>query len=76
MPKLWSFTYRIIKRILESKGCYYVRCRGSHETWFNPELEREFIVVKHKNEPMRIKTLKTLMKNSGLWEQYFMEFDD
>ena len=56
-------------KILERHGWRLVRIRGSHHIYEKGGVETIATVPVHANRDMRIGTLKTLLKDTGLTEQ-------
>ena len=72
--KIWAtFTYKKISSILKNYGCKYMRTSWSHEIWYNPKDNAVFVVVHHKNESMKIGTLKSMIEQSKIPEEYFLK---
>lgn len=71
---IWAtFTYKKISSILKGYGCKYMRMSWSHEIWYNPKDNAVFVVVHHKNEAMKIGTLKSMIEQSKIPEEYFLK---
>lgn len=68
-----SFTEKEVKKILKALGCYYVReGKGSHEVRFNPATEKNMVLAFHGNKPMKEGTLRSILYNGGIEEDYFL----
>lgn len=68
-----TFTYKKFTTILKEYWCKYIRTCWSHETWYNPKDDTLFTVVHHKNEAMKIWTLKKVISQSKIPEEYFLK---
>ncbi len=66
-----TFTYKKITTILRDYWCVHMRTSWSHEIWHNPKDNAIFVVVHHKNEAMKIWTLKSMIKQSKIPEKFF-----
>ena len=56
-------------KILEQHGWRLVRIRGSHHIYEKDGVETIAVVPVHANRDLRLGTLKTLLKDTGLNEQ-------
>ncbi|MUL36938.1 type II toxin-antitoxin system HicA family toxin [Gloeocapsopsis dulcis] len=56
-------------KIVEQKGWVLRRITGSHHIYENPELEQILSILVHRNQDLKIGTLKALMKIAQLSEE-------
>jgi len=70
MPKLPILEPKGIIRILESSGFRFVRQKGSHRIYVRDNLR---VTVPYHNKNLKPKTLKHIIKQSGLDIQNFYE---
>ena len=61
-----TFTYKKITTIIKGYWCTHMRTSWSHEIWYNPKDNAIFVVVHHKNEAMKIWTLKSMIKEDTI----------
>jgi len=67
-----SLPTKAVIKILENNGFLFLRQRGSHSVYFNPETKSTVIVVSHrKNKILPIGTFLALVKQSKLPIQKF-----
>lgn len=53
-------------RVLERKGWYVRRIRGSHHVLRHPEIPEALPVPVHRNQPIKRGTLHSILKTAGL----------
>lgn len=58
--------YSEIKRKLTKAGCYLKREGGNHEVWYSPITNLSFTIGRHNAEEVKIKTLRSIAKQSGV----------
>ncbi len=58
--------YSEIKRKLKKAGCYMHRQGRNHELWKSPLTNNVFPVSRHDKEDAKIKTQKSIEKQSGV----------
>ncbi len=58
--------YSEIKRKLTKNGCYIKREGKRHEIWISPITKKMFPLSRHNKEEAKIKTLKSIEKQSGV----------
>ncbi len=63
MPKFPALTPREVVRILERGGFTFVRQKGSHRMYVKGHLR---VTVAYHNAPLKRRTLKHIIKQSGL----------
>jgi predicted RNA binding protein YcfA (HicA-like mRNA interferase family) len=73
VSKLPSFTPQEIINILEKKGFYLKRSKGSHKIFYNPETKRLVVVPFHKKELPK-GTLLEILKQAGISREEIMEY--
>lgn len=62
-----SALYRRAVEILNRHGCTFVRQgKGSHEIWFSPITNRNFVVVRNSE---KLHTLNGALKDAGIEER-------
>ncbi len=55
-----------IKRKLKKEGCYPKREGARHTIWYSPKTGNSFPLSRHDKEEVNIKTLKAIVKQSGI----------
>ncbi|MBP5488539.1 MAG: type II toxin-antitoxin system HicA family toxin [Bacteroidales bacterium] len=58
--------YSELRRMLRAQGCYPIRQGSNHEIWYSPITERKFPVGRHEAEEVYLRTLKDIVKQSGI----------
>ena len=64
-----SISGKKLCKIVEQKGWVLQRITGSHHIYENPEGEIILSIPVHRNQDLKVGTLKALMKIAGLTEQ-------
>jgi predicted RNA binding protein YcfA (HicA-like mRNA interferase family) len=64
--RIRRLTAREVERILSRHGFLLVSQRGSHRKWRHPELHRQVVVPEHRNRPLPIGTIKSIMTGANL----------
>ena len=72
MPKLGIFSGREVRRILENEGFLCVRQKGSHMVLQKREDETTVTVPVPDHAEIRIGTLQSIIRQSGLARDQFM----
>lgn len=75
---VWSsFKYKIVAKKLNFLGCKYTwKCKWTHEIWYNPISDKDFTVVNHWSDNMRMGTLRNMLKIAWIEEADFLDADD
>lgn len=58
--------YSEVERKLAKAGCYYVRDGKKHPIWYSPITSKEFDLSHHKSEEVKLGTLKSISRDSGV----------
>lgn len=58
--------YSEVEKKLAKAGCRYVRDGKKHPIWFSPITGKEFQTSHHKSEEVKIGTLKSISRDSGV----------
>ncbi len=58
--------YSEVKRKLQKVGCYIKREGKKHEIWYSPITGNSFPVSRHDKEEANIKTLYSIITQSGV----------
>jgi len=59
-------------KILKENGFVFDRqAKGSHEVWYNPNTRRRVIVANHGSKDIPKRTLRKMIKQSGLGKEAF-----
>jgi len=58
--------YSEVERKLKKEGCYFIRDGKKHPIWFSPLSGKEFQLSKHRSEEVKIGTLKSISRDSGV----------
>ncbi|WP_372472643.1 type II toxin-antitoxin system HicA family toxin [Capnocytophaga sp. ARDL2] len=59
--------YSELERLLRKNGCYDTgKQANGHPVWFSPITGQKFRTSNHKSEEVKIKTLKSISKQSGV----------
>lgn len=67
MPKFPALTYQqVAKKIKKAGFCFYRQCRGSHEMWVRDSDSKVAVIPKHLGKIIKRKTLKDIIKATGL----------
>jgi predicted RNA binding protein YcfA (HicA-like mRNA interferase family) len=54
-------------RKVQKAGCYFVRqAKGSHEIWFSPLTNREFVIPNHGSQEIGRGLEAKILKQAGL----------
>ena len=64
-----SISGKQLCKIVEQKGWYLRRVTGSHYIYDNPDVEEILSIPVHRNQDLKIGTLKSLMKIAQLSEE-------
>jgi predicted RNA binding protein YcfA (HicA-like mRNA interferase family) len=64
-----SISGKRLCRIVEQRGWVLQRVTGSHHIYENPEVNQILSIPVHRNQDLRIGTLKALMKIAQLSEE-------
>ncbi len=64
-----SISGKRLCKIVERKGWILQRITGSHHIYESPELEQILSIPVHRNQDLKVGTLKALMKIAQLSEQ-------
>uniref|UniRef100_A0A7V5XH33 Addiction module toxin, HicA family n=1 Tax=Thermodesulfobacterium geofontis TaxID=1295609 RepID=A0A7V5XH33_9BACT len=72
MSKLPSLTSQEIIQILEKKGFYLKRSKGSHKIFYNPKTKKLVVVPFHKKELPK-GTLLEILKQAGISREEITE---
>ncbi len=71
MPKLPVLKSRETIRVLERAGFKFKRQKGSHRIYTKGNIG---VTVPYHNKDLKLKTLKHIIKQSGLEPRQFLEF--
>jgi len=58
--------YSEVEHKLKKEGCYFIRDGKKHPIWFSPLSGKEFQLSKHRSEEVKIGTLKSISRDSGV----------
>jgi predicted RNA binding protein YcfA (HicA-like mRNA interferase family) len=58
--------YSELEKKLKARGCRWLRDGKRHPLWYSPVTGREFAMSYHKNEEVKLGTLKTISLDSGV----------
>jgi predicted RNA binding protein YcfA (HicA-like mRNA interferase family) len=58
--------YSELERKLKPHGCYLYENGGSHPIWFSPITGNKFSMSYHKNAEVKLGTLKSILRVSGV----------
>ncbi len=64
-----SISGKLLCKIVEQKGWVLKRITGSHHIYENPELEQILSIPVHRNQDLKVGTLRALMKIAQLSEE-------
>ncbi len=64
-----SISGKQLCKLVEQKGWILRRINGSHHIYVNPKLEPNLTIPVHRNQDLKIGTLKALMKIAQLSEE-------
>lgn len=64
-----SISGKQLCKIVEQKGWVLQRITGSHHIYKNPELGQTLLIPVHRNQDLKVGTLKALMKIAQLFEE-------
>ncbi len=64
-----SISGKRLCKIVEHKGWVLKRITGSHHIYENPEIEQILSIPVHRNQDLKIGTLRALMKIAQLSEE-------
>jgi predicted RNA binding protein YcfA (HicA-like mRNA interferase family) len=64
-----SISGKRLCKIVEQKGWVLRRITGSHHIYENPEVEKILSIPVHRNQELKVGTLKALMKIADLSEK-------
>ncbi|MEH2157611.1 type II toxin-antitoxin system HicA family toxin [Nostoc sp.] len=64
-----SISGKQLCKIVEQKGWVLQRITGSHHIYENPEVEKILSIPVHRNQDLKVGTLKALMKITQLSEE-------
>ena len=64
-----SISGKQLCKIIEQKGWILQRTKGSHRIYAHPELEPILTIPVHRNQDLKIGTLKALMNKAQLSEE-------
>jgi predicted RNA binding protein YcfA (HicA-like mRNA interferase family) len=64
-----SISGKRLCKIVEHKGWVLKRVTGSHHIYENPEIEQILSIPVHRNQDLKIGTLRALMKIAQLSEE-------
>ncbi|MBE9161755.1 MULTISPECIES: type II toxin-antitoxin system HicA family toxin [Microcoleaceae] len=64
-----SISGKRLGKILEHKGWVLRRITGSHHIYENPEIDQILSIPVHRNQDLKVGTLKALMKIAQLSEE-------
>jgi predicted RNA binding protein YcfA (HicA-like mRNA interferase family) len=64
-----SISGKQLCNIVEQKGWVLRRITGSHHIYENPEIEQILSISVHRNQDLKVGTLKALMKIAQLSDQ-------
>jgi predicted RNA binding protein YcfA (HicA-like mRNA interferase family) len=64
-----SISGKRLCKIVEQKGWVLRRVTGSHHIYENPEVEQILSIPVHRNQALKLGTLKALMKIAQLSEE-------
>ncbi|MBE9183985.1 type II toxin-antitoxin system HicA family toxin [Microcoleus sp. LEGE 07076] len=64
-----SISGKRLCKIVEQKGWVLKRVTGSHHIYENPEIEQILSIPVHRNQDLKIGTLRALMKIAQLSEE-------
>ena len=56
-----------LKKLLKSKGCYFVCHGGRHDKWFSPITGNKFMVPRHDAHEVPSGTFEAIMKQAGIY---------
>jgi len=59
-------TYGELKRRIKKNGCFLHHHGKKHDIWKNPDTGKLFPVGRHDSQEVRITTLNSILKDSGL----------
>lgn len=62
----FAMKYSELKKVLRANNCMLIRQGAKHEIWYSPKTGRHFPVGRHDAEEVYIKTLKDIVKQSGI----------
>jgi predicted RNA binding protein YcfA (HicA-like mRNA interferase family) len=65
-PKLPALTGVELIRVLEARGWYVARVRGSHHVMRHPEIADAIPVPVHGKTPLKRGTLGAILRNAGI----------
>jgi predicted RNA binding protein YcfA (HicA-like mRNA interferase family) len=64
-----SISGKRLCKIVEQKGWVLRRITGSHHIYEKPELEQVLSILVHRNQDLKVGTLRALMKIAQLTEE-------
>jgi len=64
-----SISGKRLCKIVEHKGWVLKRVTGSHHIYENPEIEQILSIPVHRNQDLKVGTLRALMKIAQLFEE-------
>ena len=63
----------VIRRLKKLGFEFDRQAKGSHEIWYNPVTRRRVVIPNHPGKDIPQKTLRTIIKQSGLSVEDFLE---
>jgi len=58
--------YSETEQILKKEGCHWLHDGANHPIWYRPITKKTFPLSFHRSEEVRIGTLKSISKRSGV----------
>ena len=58
--------YSELEKKLTEQGCYFKRNGSRHPMWFSPITNKIFALSHHRNEEVKLGTLKSIIRDSGV----------